>query len=60
MGGLESTQREGVGDHEHRGEAHRNARQPRVEETDRGDRDQHDVIGERPEQVALDGAQRAT
>ena len=48
-----------VRDDEHRREPHRARRDHRVEHAERGERDGGDVVGEGPEQVALDRRERA-
>src|SRR5262249_37946331 len=53
---AEAAQPQAVADHEDRGERHRGAGDHRVEQAQRGQRQGGHVVGERPEQVALDGA----
>ena len=51
---FEAAQAQAVRHHEHRRERHRGAGQHRVEQPGGGQRQRGDVVGERPEQVALD------
>ena len=55
--GLEGAQAEAVADHEDAGEGHGGSGDRRVEQAERGQRDGGNVVGERPEQVALEGGQ---
>ena len=56
---AEAPQAQAVGDDEHARERHRGGRDHRVEQPGDGERDRGDVVGERPEQVALDRRERA-
>ena len=57
-GSAEAAQPEAVAHHEHRREGHRGAGEHRVEQSGDRQRDGRDVVGERPEQVALDRPER--
>src|SRR5256885_188523 len=57
MGSTETAQPQAVAHHEDRGQRHRTPRDHRVEQPGRGQRQRGDVVGEGPEQIALDGPQ---
>ena len=54
---AEATQPQRIGDDEQRGEAHGRGRDHRTEHAEHRERDGGDVVGESPEQVALDGGE---
>src|SRR5450759_3028040 len=54
----EAAQPKAVAHHEHRAEGHSRARDERVEQAECGQRNGCDVVGEGPEEVALDCLQR--
>ncbi len=58
-GGLKAAQPQAVTDHEDRGEGHRRSGDHRVEQAERRQRQRGHVVGEGPEQIALDGGQGA-
>src|SRR5690242_15691721 len=53
-----AAQAQAVADHEERGTGHRGPGDDRVEQGGGGQRKRGDVVGERPEEIALDRAQR--
>src|SRR6266700_1908270 len=55
--GPKAAQPERVGDDKDTGAGHRRARDQRVEQAERGQRERSEVVAERPEQVPLDDAQ---
>src|SRR3954466_15049782 len=58
VGGLEAAQPEAVADHERGGEGHRRPGDQGVEQATGRERKRGDVVGEGPEEVGPDGAER--